>query len=88
MVREVTDFVLLGHTHVPLAAPVAPRNEGRWWRYANSGCGIFHRMITGLEWDGTLNPALPRVRLVAWRYAQDLQLPGGGAHRKVLAEMI
>ncbi len=80
-------FVLLGHTHVPLAAPIAPHSEGHWWRYANSGCGMFKRLITGLEWDGTANANLPKVRLVAWRYKDDIQEPGGGFRRKVLAEL-
>jgi hypothetical protein len=81
-------WVILGHTHVPLASPIAPHDEGRWWRYANSGCGIFRRMITGLEWDGTANADIPRVRLVAWRYKDDVGEAGGGFTRKVLAEMI
>jgi hypothetical protein len=79
-------FILLGHTHTPLAAPIAPHSEGRWWRYANSGCGMFKRMITGLEWDGTANANLPKVRLVAWRYRDDIQEAGGGFKQKVLAE--
>jgi hypothetical protein len=83
-----TPFVLLAHTHVPLAAPIAPHNEGRWWRYANSGCGMFKRMITGLEWDGTVNADLPRVRLVAWRYKDDIGEPGGGVKRKELADLV
>jgi hypothetical protein len=51
-------LVFLGHTHTPLAGPKAPHNEGRWLQYVNSGCCIFHRMITGIEWDGSLDPNL------------------------------
>lgn len=64
-------YVFLSHTHVPLAAPVSPHGDGRWWKYTNSGCGMFKRMITGIEWDGTQDPANPVVRLVAWRYKSD-----------------
>ncbi len=43
-------------------------NWFHWERYFNGGSGIFNRMITGVEWDGTAKPLRPSVRLVAWRY--------------------
>jgi hypothetical protein len=70
-------WVVLGHTHIPLAAPTHPVDGGRWWRYRNGGSGITHRMLTGVEWDGT--GGSPEVRLVGW-------VPDGvhGARRVVL----
>lgn len=61
-------YLILGHTHGPLAMPGDPNNWFHWERYFNSGSGIFHRMITGIEWDGTADPFRPSIRLVAWRY--------------------
>jgi hypothetical protein len=62
-------WLLLGHTHVPLVRPLDPESGAAWSRYANSGAGIFYECLTGIEWDGTADPANPSVRLVAWRYA-------------------
>jgi hypothetical protein len=59
-------WVILGHTHIPLAAPAHPVDGGRWLRYCNAGSGITHQVITGVEWDGTLDPRSPDVRLVGW----------------------
>lgn len=61
-------YLILGHTHGPLAKAGDPNNWFHWERYFNSGSGIFHRMITGIEWDGTADPSRPSIRLVAWRY--------------------
>ncbi len=67
-------------------------NWFHWERYFNGGSGIFNRMITGVEWDGTAKPLRPSVRLVAWRYDETrpteaivgavidrLTWPGGGS---------
>jgi hypothetical protein len=62
-------LLLLGHTHLPLSRPVEPATRASWERYFNSGSGIYFECITGLEWDGSTDPAAPEVRLVAWRYA-------------------
>jgi hypothetical protein len=63
---EPGPWIILGHTHIPLAAPFHPRDGGRWHRYRNAGSGITHRLVTGVEWDGTADPVHPDVRLVAW----------------------
>jgi hypothetical protein len=67
--RAVEPWLLLGHTHVPLVRPLDPESGAAWSRYANSGSGIFYECLTGVEWDGTTDPANPSVRLVGWRYA-------------------
>lgn len=65
-------LLLLGHTHLPVSRPSAPRAEdGRWTNYLNSGDGVHHELITGLEWDGVSDPEHPSVRLVAWHYADE-----------------
>jgi len=63
--------LLLGHTHLPVSKPSAPGGGRQWNRYLNSGDGVHHELITGLEWDGASNPAAPEVRLVAWHYADE-----------------
>lgn len=72
-------WLLLGHTHLPLHHPVDPATRATWTRYGNSGAGIFHECVTGLEWDGTADPAHPTVRLVAWRYADHDEQPDPAA---------
>jgi len=67
--RAAEPWLLLGHTHVPLIQPLDPESGAAWNRYANSGSGIFYECLTGIEWDGTSDPANPSVRLVGWRYA-------------------
>ncbi|MEZ5321509.1 MAG: hypothetical protein R2698_05460 [Microthrixaceae bacterium] len=57
-------WLILGHTHVPVRSPVS-RTGRRWFRYANSGCGIARDVITGIEWSGGTDPA---PRLVAWTF--------------------
>ena len=79
-------YVLLGHTHVPLARPSEPNHSGYWARYYNGGCGIFYRMITGIEWDGTDSAENPKVDLVAWRYNSDVVEGGEGLTKKVLTK--
>ena len=56
-------WVLMGHTHSPVASPVS-RNGEIWTRYLNSGCGIIDGAITAIEWDGSGDE--PLARLVAW----------------------
>jgi hypothetical protein len=80
-------YVILSHTHVPLAAPLSPHDDGLWSKYVNSGCGMFNRMITGIEWDGTANAAEPQVRLVAWRYKSDPDLVDAEGHSKVVLDL-
>ncbi len=62
-------FLLLGHTHLPLSWPVAPGSTDGWRNYLNLGSGIHDGLVTGVEWDGTDDPARPVVRLVAWHWA-------------------
>lgn len=69
-------YVLFGHTHVPLIEPLVPGAgaddpSARWVRYANSGSGVTWELVTGLEWDGSLDPRAPQLRLVAWRYGTE-----------------
>lgn len=71
-------WLILGHTHIPLAAPDHPGGIGRWARYVNGGSGITHRLVSGVEWDGSQSPARPEVSLVAWIPSRD------GARRQVL----
>lgn len=71
-------WVILGHTHIPLAAPEHPVDGGRWWRYRNGGSGITHGLLTGVEWDGTVDARSPEVRLVGWTRDDD-----GGMRRLV-----
>lgn len=59
-------WMLLGHTHFPVAAPLS-RTGRRWARYLNSGSGVNDGMITAIEWDGTGRE--PTARLVAWTMA-------------------
>jgi len=73
-------WLVFGHTHVPLRAPLDPASRRAWSRYANSGAGIFYECVTGVEWDGRDDPQHPVVRLVAWRYAdRDAEPPANGA---------
>jgi hypothetical protein len=70
--REFGDdlpIVLFGHTHRPLASPVAPTDPHEPWpTYFNSGSGVHHSMVTGIEWDGTDDPDHPVLRVVGWHY--------------------
>lgn len=61
-------WIVLGHTHFPLVAPVSRTGE-RWSRYVNSGSGVSDGLVTAIEWDGA--GAAPDVRLVAWTFADD-----------------
>lgn len=63
---EEGPFLLMGHTHIPLLAPVELRSGSRWHRYANSGSALTHELVTGLEWDGTTAPTRPDLALVGW----------------------
>ncbi len=72
-------WLVLGHTHLPLAHPVDPGSRATWARYANSGAGVFFECVTGLEWDGSIDPTHPQVRLVAWRYADRDERPDPAA---------
>lgn len=60
---DADPWLLLGHTHVPLAGPRS-RTGRRWPKYMNSGSGVLPDLVTAIEWDGT--GATPVVRLVAW----------------------
>ncbi len=60
-------WLLFGHTHFPMLAPLDRR--GAATRYANSGCGVLPRSFTALEWDGT-DPTDP-LRLVLWTDGTD-----------------
>lgn len=62
-------YLVCGHTHIPLVRPLDLSGDAAWSRYANSGAGVFHECVTGLEWDGTRDPRNPEVSLVVWRYA-------------------
>lgn len=68
-------WLILGHTHIPLAGPFHPVDRGRWRRYRNAGSGITQGLVTGVEWDGTGDPLHPDVRLVGW-VAEDAQPDG------------
>jgi hypothetical protein len=59
-------WVVLGHTHLPLAAPEHPGDGGRWRRYRNGGSGITPGLVSGVEWDGTADALDPHVQVVAW----------------------
>mgnify|MGYP001157964996 CR=1 FL=1 len=61
--RLLDTWLILGHTHVPMQGP-GSRFGGRWDRYVNGGSGIGERLITGIEWDGSLDD--PRPVLVGW----------------------
>lgn len=65
-------WVLLGHTHTPLWKPSDPESKGVWQRYVNSGCCIFNRMVTAIEWAFAEGMAEPEVRLVGWRWHRDV----------------
>lgn len=68
--------VILGHTHAPLSQPHSSQG-GRWDRYYNTGsAGMFANLVTGVEWDGTVDPRNPSIRTVAWQIdlSQDQQL--------------
>lgn len=65
-------YVLLAHTHGPLVEPQRPGDAERWSRYYNDGSGLYWHMITGLEWEWNGTDPEPHVRLVAWRYADDV----------------
>lgn len=56
-------WIVFGHTHFPMLRPLDPAR--RPVRYANSGCGVLHRAVTALEWDGS-TPEDP-LRLVVWQ---------------------
>ncbi len=72
-------WLILGHTHIPLAAPRHPSGAGRWTRYVNCGSGITHRLVSGVEWDGSDDPLRPEVSLVGW-------IPdGAGVRRQILS---
>ncbi|MFN8040213.1 MAG: hypothetical protein U0Q07_13460 [Acidimicrobiales bacterium] len=65
-------WLVLGHTHLPLDRPADPRGRRSWDRYVNAGCGVFHGMLTAVEWDGAAGPgdgSAPAVSLVAWHWA-------------------
>jgi hypothetical protein len=83
-------WVLLGHTHVPLTAPCHPESKDAVWRrYVNSGCGIFPRMVTSIEWDFTGPTDEPSIVLVAWRWHQDISPlgpPRGIVARRLVAD--
>jgi len=84
--------LVLGHTHVPLADPVAPGADpadpsGAWWAYLNSGCGVLPEVVTAVEWDGTVDPERPELRLVVWRYGTDAHDAGGGGRPVVREEL-
>ncbi|MEZ5143906.1 MAG: hypothetical protein R2726_15505 [Acidimicrobiales bacterium] len=66
-------WLVLGHTHLPLVAPVDPRGRRSWDRYLNAGCGVFDGMVTAVEWDGVGGVAGgdADVALVAWHWADD-----------------
>jgi hypothetical protein len=69
-------YLILGHTHLPLASPLGASSDvDRWDRYVNSGCGVLHEMVTGVEWDGGDDPDRPDVRVVAWHLVDE----GAGA---------
>ncbi len=61
-------ILVLGHTHAPLVDPRTVDGAATWRRYWNTGSGVFHQLVTAVEWDGTLDPMNPRVTLVAWRW--------------------
>jgi hypothetical protein len=66
-------WLIMGHTHIPLSAPALDADGGVWRRYLNSGSGITHGAVTGIEWDGSAGTAGsgPAVRLVAWVHADE-----------------
>ncbi|HKY15994.1 MAG TPA: hypothetical protein VJM33_13800 [Microthrixaceae bacterium] len=66
-------WLILGHTHVPLLSPLS-RSGARWARYANAGHGLWHEMITAIEWPGSAaaGPEGRVPRLVAWVHADQL----------------
>lgn len=66
-------YVLLGHTHLPLAWPVDPGSGRAWKRYVNAGSGVTRGLVTGVEWDGATGPE-PDVRLVGWHWADPATL--------------
>jgi UDP-2,3-diacylglucosamine pyrophosphatase LpxH len=59
--------LILGHTHNPHVSPYHPLHKAAWRRYWNSGCGVFYKAITGIEWDGTTDPRNPTITPVGWR---------------------
>jgi hypothetical protein len=69
-------WLILGHTHIPLASPCHPQDGGRWLRYRNGGSGVTFDLVTGVEWDGTEDQRHPRVCVVGW--TRDAQ---GALHR-------
>jgi hypothetical protein len=79
-------LLVLGHTHLPLAAPTVPGTGERWWRYRNAGSGVVPRTVTAVEWDGpaSLAAGRPVSRLVAWCYRDDL--PDGGVDAEPAGE--
>lgn len=81
-------WVVLGHTHIPLAAPEHPRDGGRWRRYVNIGSGITYELVSLVEWDGERDPRNPAVRLVGWvpdgdTGARRFVVEGGGSTLRV-----
>ncbi len=61
--RRDGPFVIMGHTHSPVASPVSRRGDS-WSRYANSGSGVLHHAMTAVEVDGTGDEV--SVTLVIW----------------------
>ncbi len=81
-------WLLLGHTHVPLWKPANPETNGVWRRYVNSGCCVFSRMITTIEWVYQDGMAEPEVRLVAWRWAKDVGAVPPEREREIVARRL
>lgn len=81
-------WVLLGHTHVPLKEPSNPETGGIWRKYVNSGCCIFDRMITAIEWVFADAMAEPEVRLVAWRWSKDVTTVPPGSEGEISARRL
>jgi len=73
-------WLIFGHTHLPVFQPLS-RTGVPWYRYANSGSGIWNGMITGIEWDG----ATQTPRVVAWLWA-DQEDTAGFTEGNVVAE--
>lgn len=71
-------LLVLGHTHAPRLDALGPGGR-RWHEYLNGGCGVHHRLVTGIEWDGTGD--VPSVSLVGWHHGLD------GIHRRELRRL-
>lgn len=65
-------WLICGHTHIPLDAPLDPSDVSYFARYMNGGSGVAPHTITGIEWNADEG----RPRLVGFTFGHPL--PGRG----------